>query len=246
MNHGGGDPGHDEYGLPEVDIEIPDDARELDPDVQAYYRELRALRRHERSRRWRAPLRRTSAVMPVIVGFLVLAMLAGMVLTMFSASPYFAGLPGRPPGQGPPAASGGRARAPVAWQRASRLPRATITVHGRPVQLATLTTAVVALVPRRCGCRPAVAALLSQARAAGVLVYLVGAGASRTEIVRLAGEPRRGAVLATDPQSALAAAYRPSGLTVLLVDSRGAVTVRAGLTAGARLAQRLRSLRPAG
>ena len=84
MNHSG-EPGHDDYGLPRVDIQIPDDARELDRDVQAYHRELRALRRHERSLRWRTPLRRSGMTVPLIAGCLVLAMVAGMVLTMFSA-----------------------------------------------------------------------------------------------------------------------------------------------------------------
>ena len=41
----GGDQGRDDYGLPPVDIEIPDDARELARDVQAYHRELRSRRR---------------------------------------------------------------------------------------------------------------------------------------------------------------------------------------------------------
>ena len=36
----GGDQGRDDYGLPPVDIEVPDDARELARDVQAYRREL--------------------------------------------------------------------------------------------------------------------------------------------------------------------------------------------------------------
>ncbi len=91
MNQGG-EPAHDDYGLPRVDIQIPDDARELDRDVQAYHRELRALRRHERSLRWRAPLRRSGMIVPLIAGCLVLAMVAGMVLTMFSANPHFSGL----------------------------------------------------------------------------------------------------------------------------------------------------------
>ena len=94
MNQGG-EPAHDDYGLPRVDIEIPDDARELDRDVQAYHRELRALRRIERSNRWRAPLRKSGMLVPLIAGCLVLAMIGGMVLTMFSANPNFAGIAGR-------------------------------------------------------------------------------------------------------------------------------------------------------
>src|ERR1700733_12266153 len=47
----GGGPDRDDAGLPPVDVEIPDDARELDRDVQAYRREQRAERRRRRSRR---------------------------------------------------------------------------------------------------------------------------------------------------------------------------------------------------
>ena len=43
MNPGGGS-GWDE---PPLDIQIPDDARELDRDVLAYHRELRAQRRRK-------------------------------------------------------------------------------------------------------------------------------------------------------------------------------------------------------
>ena len=47
MNPGGGS-GWDE---PPLDIQIPDDARELDREVLAYHRELRAKRRRNRLRR---------------------------------------------------------------------------------------------------------------------------------------------------------------------------------------------------
>ena len=94
MNQGG-EPGHDDYGLPRVDIKVPDDARELERDVQAYYRELRALRRRDRSRRWRAPLHRSGVVIPLVAGCLVLAMIASMVLTMFSSNPDFSGTVGK-------------------------------------------------------------------------------------------------------------------------------------------------------
>ena len=46
MNPGGGS-GWDE---PPLDIQVPDDARELQRDVLAYHRELRALRRRKRLR----------------------------------------------------------------------------------------------------------------------------------------------------------------------------------------------------
>jgi len=67
----GGEPERDDFGLPPVDIEIPDDARELDRDVQAYHREQRALRRHLRRRRLRGPLSSDGMVMPLLAGCLV-------------------------------------------------------------------------------------------------------------------------------------------------------------------------------
>jgi hypothetical protein len=93
----GGEQGHDDYGLPPVDIEIPDDARELYRDVQAYHRELRALRRHQRSVRWRAPFHRTGVAIPLLAGCLIVALLAVMLSAMLTANPYMTGQ--RPAGQ---------------------------------------------------------------------------------------------------------------------------------------------------
>src|SRR5260370_23875598 len=62
----GGEPERDDTGLPPVDIEIPDDARELDRDVQAYYREQRALRRQQRRSRFRGFLAKDGIVLPLL------------------------------------------------------------------------------------------------------------------------------------------------------------------------------------
>lgn len=83
----GGEPERDDSGLPPVDIEIPDDARELDRDVQAYRRELRARRRRERRMRLHAPLTRDGVVLPLLASCLVLALIAGTLLTVFTAGP---------------------------------------------------------------------------------------------------------------------------------------------------------------
>ena len=70
----GSEPDRDDFGLPPVDIQIPDDARELDRDVQAYLRELRALRRRDRVSRLRGPLARDGMVLPLLAGCLILAL----------------------------------------------------------------------------------------------------------------------------------------------------------------------------
>ncbi len=81
----GSEPDRDDFGLPPVDIEIPDDARELDRDVQAYQRELRALRRRERVSRLRGPLARDGMVLPLLAGCLILALVTSTLLIMFAA-----------------------------------------------------------------------------------------------------------------------------------------------------------------
>jgi hypothetical protein len=82
----GGEPERDEYGLPPVDIEIPDDARELDRDVQAYYRELRAERRRLRRHRLHLSLARDGIVLPLLACCLILALITGTLLTVFTAT----------------------------------------------------------------------------------------------------------------------------------------------------------------
>jgi hypothetical protein len=82
----GGEPERDEYGLPPVDIEIPDDARDLDRDVQAYYRELRAERRRRRRHRMHLSLARDGIVLPLLACCLVLALITGTLLTVFTAT----------------------------------------------------------------------------------------------------------------------------------------------------------------
>jgi hypothetical protein len=253
----GGEPEQDDYGLPQVDIVIPDDARELERDVHEYHRELRALRRQARSRRWRAPwqrgligsqppgtaLHRTGLMLPLIAGCLVLAMLSGMVLTMFSANSYFSGATRSVP---PSGARGREAPPPVtsAPPTGTRLPDKQIDVEGTPVALRTLSNVVLALIPRTCACDSAVRQLLDQAWSAGVAVYLVGPRGSEAEIAKLASSARHEpAGIATDTADVLLTRFGP-GLTAVLVDSHGYETSVPGLRPGFRLEGKLAALRP--
>jgi len=248
----GGERGHDDYGLPPVDIQIPDDARELDRDVQAYYRELRALRRHERSDRWRAPLRRSSMIVPLIAGCLVLAMVAGMVLTMFSANPYFSSLAGgarqsgqamrsKAPSAGPSATNGA-----VGWSSppAVRLPAGKISVAGKRVELRGLAAKALAIVPADCACAAMIARLLSQARSASVTVYLIGKrGVSIAELDKLVPASAGRTFVALDADNALKSISRPQGPTIVLVDGGGGMTVERPLSPGFDLGHKLQQLR---
>jgi hypothetical protein len=86
VNPGGGS-GWDE---PPLDIQIPDDARELDRDVLAYHREQRAQRRRNRLRRLAgpfAPFAAHGSVMPLLASILAVCLVAGAMLSVATFSP---------------------------------------------------------------------------------------------------------------------------------------------------------------
>jgi len=89
VNPGGGS-GWDE---PPLDIQVPDDARELDRDVLAYHRELRAKRRRNRLRRLAGPVRplgpfgARGTVMPLLASILAVCLVAGAMLSVATFSP---------------------------------------------------------------------------------------------------------------------------------------------------------------
>ena len=83
MNPGGG-AGWDESPL---DIQISDDARELDRDVLAYHRELRAKRRRSRLRRLAGPLAGHGAILPLLASILAVCLVAGAMLSVATFSP---------------------------------------------------------------------------------------------------------------------------------------------------------------
>ncbi len=83
MNPGGGS-GWDE---PPLDIQVPDDARELDRDVIAYHREQRAKRRRLRLRRLTAPFAGQGTVMPLLASILAVCLVAGAMLSVATFSP---------------------------------------------------------------------------------------------------------------------------------------------------------------
>jgi hypothetical protein len=83
VNPGGGS-GWDE---PPLDIQIPDDARELDREVLAYHRELRAKRRRDRLRRLAGPFAGRGSVMPLLASILAVCLVAGAMLSVATFSP---------------------------------------------------------------------------------------------------------------------------------------------------------------
>jgi hypothetical protein len=164
----GGDQGRDDYGLPPVDIEVPDDARELARDVQAYHRELRSRRRRHLAKRFYGPLTRDGMVLPLLAGCLALTLVAATLLTVFTARQPTAGL--RP--QRPATGTGSRASA----QPGEPLVDTLLVQAGQATSLKSLPGLVVvlALIPPRCNCLGDLRKLTDAASHAKAVVYLVG------------------------------------------------------------------------
>jgi len=72
---------------PPLDIQIPDDARELERDVLAYHRELRARRRRHRLRRLTSPFAGQGTLMPLLASILAVCLVAGAMLSVATFSP---------------------------------------------------------------------------------------------------------------------------------------------------------------
>ena len=223
----GSDPNRDDFGLPPVDVVIPDDARELDRDVQAYLRELRALRRRERVSRLRGPLARDGMVLPLLAGCLILALVTSTLLIMFAADQT--GMPELPGHAGTNSAA---PRHPAAGQPAvgkigGPLPSGQVVIGGKTVSLRTVTAAKAAmltLIPPDCACASLLRQLGTRATQAHVAVYLVGTGAIMPQVSQLAARAGQSpARVADDTGDVLGTAYRHPGLTAILVRPDGAV-----------------------
>jgi hypothetical protein len=235
----GGEPERDDTGLPPVDIEIPDDARELDRDVQAYYRERRALHRQQRRNRLHGFLAKDGIVLPLLACCLILALITGTLLTVFTAASG-GGTQSLPPGStataGTGSSSSGAGRTgPAARTSASsaassssatapslervQLPEnATVLVAGSSQRLHDLSRAMLVLVQPGCSCARSVAALARFAVKAGARAYLVSTTAKNPAISWLASQVGRlhaSITVAIDFKDVLTS-YR-HGLTAILV-----------------------------
>jgi hypothetical protein len=243
----GSDPGRDDGGLPPVNIVIPDDARELERDVLAYRRELRAARRRDRLLRLVRPWRARgfaghAAILPLIATCVALSMLAGAMLSVVTISPASAPTVTKPPAPAPsPPVSLLPALRPAS-QRA--LPAGTLRIGAKDEPLRGLARSALALVTANCSCGTQLKRLAGQAKAAHVGVYFVGEGqASFPRIPALARKDGDGtAVAATDTRDVLADVYHPSGLTVLLVYGNATSVDHRNLPANFDLTPALRAL----
>lgn len=208
------EPGRDDGNLPPVNIVIPDDARELDRDLLAYRRELKARRRRQRLLRLLGPFRLRefggqAAIIPLIAACLAISLVGGALLSVATMSPAAA-----------PSLSGPRtsSRPAISPADLSALPAGTVLLNGQAVPVQSLRTATIAIVPANCNCGTALGRLAKQAVTADVALYFAGDGAEISQLPALTSRYGAGtAVALADDTGVLSRTYHPAGLTVLLV-----------------------------
>jgi hypothetical protein len=234
------EPGRDDGNLPPVNVVIPDDARELDRDVLAYRRELRAKRRRQRLLRLFRPFRLpdhggSAAIIPLIAACLAISLVGGALLSVVTMSPASAPTVSAPQTPAQPRAD------------LTELPAGSVQLFGRSVPVRSLVTSTIALVPADCGCDAALGRLAGQAAAAHVGLYFAGTGQAIPQLSALVARDGHGAAVATaDSGGVLSVAYHPVGLTVLLVFRDATAEVFRSLPADFQLGPTLRELKLAG
>ncbi|MGH3320397.1 MAG: hypothetical protein ACRDN9_09480 [Streptosporangiaceae bacterium] len=229
----GHDPEYDDGGLPPVDVVIPDDARELDPDVQTYHREVRQERRRALLRRLSRRVRRFGVIPPISLAILLVVATCGTLVTVLT--PNAPRQPSKSPLARPLTARTG--------QVGGLLPDIRVRTGRRWTPLRVLRPAVLALVPEHCRCADAADTLTRQAGEIGVPVYFVAAGRSASRPDTLASTAAHGAHVIADPKRTLARTYDASGFTAILVRTDGIVRgVVRNVRADMRLEPRLSPL----
>lgn len=214
--------GDDDYGLPHVDVVVPDDARELDEDLALWRREEKTRLRRARWDRLTKPFRGWGLALPMTILVLLVAVLSGTLMTVFGPRANRPTTPAQPlvrPSAGPGSVGG-------------LLPSAELTVNGAPLHTTRLRPALIAIIPPSCGCDAVLRGLDTISDTASVRLYFLADRRVDGESVktahrhlwqisgRVAGSQ---AAIVDDSTDLLARTYQARGLTVLVVKANGTV-----------------------
>jgi hypothetical protein len=221
-----GNDGSFDAGAGDGTIDVPDDARELARDVEAWRREQRWLRR----RRWLERILLTRRWQehgisgPLIVAILVAVASLGATISLLTPREL------RTPA--PPVALTLAAPTAAPGTVGGLLPDVSLTLRAAgesgsgSTRARDLRPAVVAIVGEGCDCRTALAALAREASANALPVFVVGVQAQAGTLDRLVEQANRPDVRAlVDDTGRLIASYRPHGLTVIPVHADGVTGV---------------------
>jgi hypothetical protein len=211
-------------------VVVPDDIRDLQADIDAYHRELRAARRRHRWHRLTASAawRRWSFPVGVLTGAVAIAAAVfGMLALDGGALPHAT----RPAvALATPSVAPGRLGGLL-----PDLPLALTTGASAPAR--SIRPALVALVPPQCRCTALLDGLAAQAEEVQLPLVVVGPPQPDAEVAALPGQVRHGRVLATyDNSGSLATTYAAHGVTALIVGADGVVSyVQHDVTRATRL-----------
>lgn len=190
-------------------VVVPDDLRSLQPDVDAYHRELRHA---SRRRRWRwltgsRAWQRFAVPVGVALGSLGMAGLVLAVLTL--GQPHGAPVPRQQPVAAHPTGAAGEV--------GGLLPDIAVkTTAGASVALRTLRPALLALVPQPCDCSELLGSLAAQADEVRIPLIVVAPQATDAEVAALYGRAHRGVVRPVfDAAGVLATTYAAHGVTIV-------------------------------
>jgi hypothetical protein len=198
-------------------VVVPDDIRSLQPDIDAYHRELRRSRRPRWVRRLvgSAGWRDWAFPTGVLTGAFALAAIVFVVLTLGGGTrrPHVIAQPVATPAALPGHLHGVLPDVPLR------------TARGNTVGAQSLRPALVALVPHHCACASLVDELAGRAAEVGVPVIVVAPGAQDADVAALPGQSHSGQVVAMfDPTAQLQRTYHATDVTVLVVAPDATVT----------------------
>jgi hypothetical protein len=210
-------------------VVVPDDIRALQPDIDAYHREVRLARRRRRRERLTSSAlwRRWSFPVGVLTGAMALAAVVVALLAVDGAgrTPQRGALSLASPSTGPGHVGG-------------LLPATSVTAFdGTSVPLRSLRPALLVLVPSHCGCPSLLESLAAQAAEVQLQLVVVGPDAPDAEVAALPGQLHHDEVVALyDHAGALSSTYAAHGVTALVVARDGVVSyAQPDVTAKTRL-----------
>jgi hypothetical protein len=203
---------HEPLNTAWFELTAPDDISELDRDIHAYHRELRAARRRERFERvWTS---RAARPVTLLVAVMAVAAVVASLLTILGSNH-----PAKAPTQLPLARTSDAAGERSGLLPAVELRRATdrTTVGAR-----SLRPGIIALLPSHCACTARLVAVAHELAATQVRFYVIAPTDPDAEVAALAG-PLRSDSLFYDQNDDLAAAVGAHGLTLVTVDRDGTI-----------------------
>jgi hypothetical protein len=199
-------------------VVVPDDARELARDVEAWRREQRWERRRRVLERkfFGGPNRSGAMSAPLVIAVLLAVAMLGATIVSSADSPARHVVP--------PVALALAAPTAAVGSLGGLVPDADLTASTGTTPARVLRPAVLAFASADCGCASALAHLADEAAGNGLTIYLIGPVAQHAELATLSDEVGRADItVLADPSGTFASALSRGGLTVVAVHADGVI-----------------------